>query len=182
MSYLRELIDQWLHPSIEPSRVLNVRIPRSLMQQLHRITQPTETLPEPLALAVVRYASEDSPDIIVVSDIIAFADSAYVEGPAGANFDTRWLLNVVNNLAPLNAGILLVHNHGGRGKPSFSRTDQETNREVIGAIAWGMPTIPYGAMVMSSDNRTAIIAHTLGFKDASVSIGSDRLGRLDCSA
>lgn len=167
---------------ISPPRIPRINIPRSVHQRLMRLTRPTRGRVEPLALAVVRYASEDTQDVVVVVDCVAFADEAYVDGPAGANFDTRWLMGLANSRAASNAGLLLVHSHGGSGKPAFSATDRKTNNEVMATFAVGMATIPYGALLLSSDDCYAVVTIDGTLSSARVVIVPDADGRLDLSA
>ncbi|MHB1550462.1 MAG: hypothetical protein ACYCX6_04615, partial [Vulcanimicrobiaceae bacterium] len=111
----------------EPPRGVRINLPRSLMHALHVATKPTATRHEPLAFLRVRYASEDVRDVAVGIGVIPFADVAYVEGDAGANFDTRWAVAIANAEIRSNTGLLLVHSHGGRCRPAFSPVDRTTN-------------------------------------------------------
>lgn len=167
---------------ISPQRIPRINIPRSIFQRLTGLTRPTRGRVEPLALAVVRYASEDAQDVVVVVDCVAFADEAYFDGPVGANFDTRWLMSMANSRAASNAGFLLVHSHGGSGKPAFSATDRKTNNEVMATFAVGMATIPYGALLLSSDDCYAVVTMDGRLSSARVVIVPDAGGRLDLSA
>ena len=168
--------------NISPPRIPRINIPRFVLQRLMRLTRPTTGRVEPLALAVVRYASEDAQDVVVVVDCIAFADEAYVDGLAGTNFDTRWLMSIANSRAASNSGLLLVHCHDGTGKPAFSAIDRKTNNEGMATLAVGMTTIPYGALVLSSDDYYAIVTMDGGLTPARVMIVPDAGGRLDLSA
>lgn len=188
MNFVRRFIRRALdllfgrREDISPPRIPRINVPRSVLQRLMRLTRPTTRRVEPLALAIVRYASEDAQDVVVVVDCIAFADEAYVDGPAGANFDTRWLMSIANSRAASNAGLLLVHSHGGVGKPAFSATDRKTNNEVMATFAVGMATIPYGALVLSSDDYFAVVTMDGRLTPARVMIVPDAGGRLDLSA
>jgi hypothetical protein len=177
--WLRGASDRFDFP--DTSRV-RIRVPKSLMHALNRATTPTKYNHEPLAFLRVRYASEERNGVIVAIGVVPFAEDAYVEGDAGANFDTAYAVEVANAHIRANAGILLVHQHGCRGKPSFSRTDRETNREVMLQLAIGVPFAPYGAIVLSDDSATAVVACDGRLVDADVTLVPDAPGGMDLSA
>lgn len=189
---IRRLFDafwSWLRGVPAPDRAVlpdvsrvRIRVPKSVMHALKRATTPTKYNHEPLAFLRVRYASEAQNGVIVAIGVVPFAQNAYVEGDAGANFDTAYAVEIANAEIRANAGVILVHQHGGRGKPSFSRTDRETNREVMLQLAIGVPFAPYGAIVLSDDSATAVIARDRRLVDADVTVVPDALGGLDLSA
>ena len=141
-----------------PTAAYRLHVPRSLARRLRQVTRPNEDRGEPLAFLRVRFASEESRTVIVGIDVLPFPDIAYVEGPAGANFATDWAVDIANQQARSNAGLVLVHSHGGRGMPAFSGVDARTNREVMGSLAIGMHTIPYGALVLSDTHACCVLA------------------------
>ena len=143
---------------------------------------PTNSRPEPLAFLRVRYASEAKNGIVVAIGVIPFAPNAYVEGDAGANFDTAYAVEIANAAIRENAGLLLTHQHGGRGTPSFSGVDRQTNRQVMLQLAIGVPYVPYGAIVLSDDAATAVVARDRHLVDADVVVVSDAIGAIDLRA
>ncbi|MFZ1125731.1 MAG: hypothetical protein WAN59_11395 [Candidatus Baltobacteraceae bacterium] len=134
-----------------------LHVPRSVVTTLREITRPTPRCVEPLALLRARYASEGSRNVVVGVGTIPFPETAYVPGPAGANFDTDWLVGIANREIGANVGLLLVHSHGGRGTPGFSSVDRRTNAHVMAPLAIGINTAPYGAMVLSGDGANAVV-------------------------
>lgn len=128
------------------------------MRALRSATTPRRGVPEPLAFLRTRYASEDATDVLVGIGVIPFAQEAYVAGDAGANFDTRWTVGIANAEIRSNIGLLLVHSHGGRGQPAFSRIDKTTNAEVMLPFSIGVSSAPYGALVLSNDDAFAVVA------------------------
>jgi hypothetical protein len=165
-----------------PPPTLRIHMPRSILHAVTGIVTPNRLRPEPLALLRVRYASEERRDVVVVIGTISFPETAYVKGDAGANFDTRWLVHVTNDELQTNAGVLLAHWHGGTGRPSFSSVDRKTNRDVIAHLAIGVAAVPYGAMVLSLDQQTAVLATGGGLIEADVIIVPDIAGRMDLTA
>lgn len=153
-----------------------LHIPRTLIRELREMTQPNGEHGEPLAFLLARFASEDSRGILVGIAALTFADAAYVDGPAGANFDTSWAVQVANEQITSNIGLLLVHSHGGSGIPMFSGIDQQTNRTVMGALAVGIKTVPYGAMVLSDTDARCVIAVSRELKSVAVVVVPDRFG------
>lgn len=175
----------WFGPapvSPVPRSGTRVRLPRSVMHALHRATKPDARCREPLAFLLVRYASEDARDVIVAIGVMRFADRAYVEGDAGANFDTRWCVDVANEHVRSNVGLMLAHCHGGSGRPHFSKTDRETNVHVMAALSIGVDVVPYGSLVLSADNATAVVAAHGRIHEANVVVVPDKIGGLDLSA
>lgn len=164
---------------VAPYRLL---VPRSLMQQLGEVTHPTIRRGEPLAFLRVRFASEDSRTVLVGVGVLSFPDEAYVVGPAGANFSTDWAVDVANEQIGTNVGLFLVHAHGGRGMPGFSGIDQRTNRTFMGALAFGIETAPYGALVLSDTNARCVLAVGRTLVGVKVVIVPDRLGELQVTA
>jgi hypothetical protein len=159
-----------------------LHIPRSLMHALRKRTRATTVRLEPLVLLRVRYASERSTNTMVAVDAISFPDHAYVEGFAGANFDTSWVVERANEAITANAGLLLVHSHGGPGHPQFSLVDTRTNREVMAPLAVGAATVPYGAMVLSDVSAHAVIAVSGALHDVRVIVVADHLGAMELTA
>jgi hypothetical protein len=159
-----------------------LHIPRSLMNELRAMTRPSHEYGEPLAFLLVRFASEDSRTIIVGIAALPFPDQAYVAGPAGANFDTGWAVSVANENIAENTGLLLVHAHGGTGLPMFSSIDQRTNCTVMGALAVGVKTAPYGAMVLSDTDARCVLSVSRILTSATVVIVPDRFGELRITA
>jgi hypothetical protein len=165
-----------------PPAAARLHVPRSLLRQLREITQPNERRPEPLALLRARYASEEARNVVVGIGTIPFPDSAYVKGPAGANFDTDWLVRIANREIAMNVGLLLVHSHGGRGVPRFSGIDRRTNTHVMAPLAIGADIAPYGAMVLSETHATAVVTVINSLSVAEVIAVPDRLGAFEASA
>jgi hypothetical protein len=157
-------------------------VPRSLLQQLREMTRPNARRPEPLALLRARYASEDAGNVIVGIGAIPFPDSAYVTGPAGANFDTDWLVRIANREIAVNIGLLLVHSHGGLGFPRFSGVDRRTNTHVMAPLAIGVEVAPYGALVLSDMHAAAVMTVANSLTVAEVIAVPDRLGAFEASA
>lgn len=163
----------------QPPRYLRLRITRSLLLALHRATLPTATNGEPLAFLCARFASESVTDVIVAVEVLPFTVAAYVDGFAGANFDTDWAIRCSNDSARRNAGIFLAHRHGGIGKPDFSAVDRATNLSVIAPLSYGMPTTPYGALVLSDTDAMLVVAVNGKFVEAQLEIVADALGNFE---
>jgi len=136
-------------------------LPSTLRELRSRLNFSPER-PEPLALLAVRYASEENCNVIVGVRLEAFPDDAYVDGPDGANFSVSWLMEALDRLTEVNAGVLLCHMHGHAGKPRFSATDIRTNEEVMAKQRIFSPLFPYGALVVSNDDATAVVASSDG--------------------
>lgn len=155
-----------------------IHVPRSLMRELREITRSNTMRGEPLAFLIARFASEESSTILVGIGALPFPDSAYVDGPAGANFDTEWAVSIANRQIGSNVGLLLVHSHGGTGLPTFSSIDQQTNRSVMGALAVGVKTAPYGAMVLSDTDARCVLSVSRALTNVRVVIVPDRFGEM----
>ena len=184
MKALLERLPSWLrrsHPTVLPPVGIRVNVPRSIMRRLRLTTQPTVTSREPLAFLLVRYASEDVRDVVVAFGVLPFVDEAYVDGDAGANFDTRWSIDVANKQIRRNAGLLLAHSHGGAGRPAFSRVDQETNVHVMVPLSYGVDVAPYGAIVLSNNDETAVVTVKGRLRRARIVIVADRVGALEAA-
>jgi hypothetical protein len=168
----------------EPAQASTYRlhVPRSLLHQLREVTRPTVRHGEPLAFLRVRFASEDSRTVLVGVGVLAFPDEAYVPGPAGANFSTDWAVEVANEQISANVGLFLVHAHGDNGMPGFSGVDQRTNRTVMGALAFGIETAPYGALLLSDTHARCVLAVGRTLVGVKVVVVPDRLGHLQVSA
>ncbi len=138
-----------------PPTDVRLRVPQSVLYRLRDLTKPKSRV-EPLALLRVRYASEGTRSVLVAVGALSFPDSAYVPGPAGANFDTDWLVSVANREITENIGVMLVHSHGGSGLPKFSSIDDSTNRDVMASLAMGVDVAPYGAVVLSETGAYAV--------------------------
>jgi len=132
-----------------------LHITRATYQELHARVQPRIERGEPLALLLVRFAAE-SRQVLVAVGVIPMPETAYVSGPDGANFDTRAVVELANRHLASNTGILLVHSHGGVGRPDFGDIDRRTNTEIMAKLAIGIDTAPYGAMVLSRDSATIV--------------------------
>lgn len=165
--------------TVLPRAGIRVNVPRSVMHRLRVATRPTATNREPLAFLLVRYASEEVRDVVVAFAVLPFADEAYVDGDAGANFDTRWSMSVANEEIRRNAGVLLAHLHGGTGRPAFSHVDQETNIHVMAPLSYGVEVAPYGAIVLSNDDEMAVVAVKGRLRSARVVVVADRIGHMD---
>ncbi len=159
-----------------------IHVPRSLMHEMRNITRPNEKRGEPLAFLLSRFASEDSRTILVGIEAIPFPDCAYIDGPAGANFDTEWAVKIANEQIGANVGLLLVHSHGGKGMPDFSSVDQQTNRTVMGALAIGIRTAPYGAIVLSDTDARCVLSVARASMIVRVIVVPDRLGEMRVTA
>jgi len=155
-----------------------LHVPCSLIHQLREVTRPTVRRGEPLAFLRVRFASEDSRTVLVGVGVLPFPDEAYVPGPAGANFSTDWAVDVANEQIGVNVGLLLVHAHGGSGMPGFSGVDQRTNRTVMGALAFGIETSPYGALLLSDTHVRCLLAVGRTVMGVKVVVVPDRFGEL----
>jgi len=176
----RESANVTVPPAEEPPYRLHV--PRSLMHALRDMTRPNQEHGEPLAFLLVRFASEDSRTILVGIGALPFPNSAYVDGPAGANFDTDWAVAVANEQIAENTGLLLVHSHYGKGVPGFSGIDQQTNRTVMGALAVGVKTAPYGAMVLSDTDARCVLSVSRALTNVKVVVVPDLIGDLRVTA
>jgi hypothetical protein len=172
----------WRQQPVRPPHGVRINIPRSILQALHRVTTPTAARHEPLAFVRVRFASEDTHEVVVAVGIIPFAEEAYVEGDAGANFETRWVVTIANREVTANTGLLLAHSHGGRERPRFSGVDRETNITVMAPLSIGVPVVPYGALVLSETDAAAVVAQAGRLVDARVVVVPDIPGRMDLSA
>jgi hypothetical protein len=181
IAWLRNLFGFVDQPE-EPSKRPRLRITRSLLHELHRVTMPTASNVEPLAFLRVRFASDDVTDVIVAAEVLPFPSHAYVDGFAGANFDTDWAIRCANGSAGSNAGIFLAHRHGGSGKPAFSTVDRKTNQAVMAPLSYGMPTIPYGAIVLSNTDATMVLAVSGKLIEAQMEVVADALGRFEVTA
>lgn len=185
--FIAAILNWWKRPpaAVKPSKPkpdVRVHIPRSVLHELRRATKPTRERFEPLAFLRVRYASENVKSVLVAVGVIAFPDHAYVEGDAGANFDTGWAVEIANREVISNAGLLLAHRHGGRGKPGFSSIDAQTNRTVMLQLSIGVPFAPYGAVVLSDDAATVVVAEAGRLVEAAAIVVPDALGRMDLTA
>lgn len=153
---------RWLTPpadEIGQEVQLLLRIPGSLRRTLDSMTRPREGRAEPLALLRVRYVAESERNIAVAIGVLPFPNDAYRDTlDAAAAFGTQWLVKMANNELAFNAGIVLVHSHGGAGEPRFSVIDGRTNRDVIARLSIGVETAPYGAMVLSGTSQYAVLA------------------------
>ncbi len=191
MTLLRSLI-AWLFPPVPQTGAKveeraqspgpRLHVPRAVMHALRLATRPTAALPEPLVLLHVRFASEQQLDTIVAVAATPFPAHAYVEGFAGANFDTAWVVDAANAMILKNVGVFLVHAHGGTGAPRFSSVDEQTNRKVMAALAHGITTAPYGAMVLSLTSATAVLARAGALEVMRIVEVPDRLGRVEMTA
>lgn len=152
------------------------------MYELRRATAPTESHAEPLAFLRVRFASEQENGVVIGIGVIPFPHDVYVDGYAGANFDTTWAVETANAQIRMNAGVLLAHQHGGRGKPDFSGIDRETNHDVMLPLATGVPYAPYGAVVLSNDSQKVVIARHRRLVEADLVVVPDALGTMDVTA
>jgi hypothetical protein len=159
-----------------------LHVPRSLFHALRRITASDMRRGEPLAFLRVRFASEESRTVVVGIGVLPFPDQAYVEGHAGANFDTDFTVDVANQQITQNVGLLLVHSHGGKGIPTFSGIDDSTNCDVMGGLAMGIAVVPYGAVVLSETDARCVVAVDGKMVDAKVIAVPDRLGELSVPA
>lgn len=179
----------WLHGERAQDQIelpsvahVRIRIPKSAIHALRHATTPTKQHGEPLAFLRVRYASEAQNGVIVAIGVIPFAQNAYVEGDAGATFDTAYAVEIANAEIGANTGLLLAHQHGGRGKPSFSGIDRQTNRQVMLQLAIGVQYAPYGAIVLNDDSAAAVVARDGCLVDADVVVVPDAVGAMDLSA
>jgi len=159
-----------------------IHVPRSLMHELRKITRPNKKRDEPLAFLLTRFASEDSRTILVGIEALPFPELAYVDGSAGANFDTEWAVKVANEQISANVGLLLVHSHGGHGMPGFSGVDRQTNRTVMGALAAGVKTVPHGAMVLSDTDARCVLSVSRPLTTVDVVVVPDRFGEMRVTA
>jgi hypothetical protein len=138
------------------------------------MTRSQEGRPEPLALLRVRYIGENERNIAVAVGAVPFPESAYRGAhDAVAAFDTQWLVRVANSELAFNAGIVLVHSHGGAGEPHFSAIDARTNRELMARLSIGVDTAPYGAMVLSNTSQHAVLAADGALRAVNVEIVYD---------
>jgi hypothetical protein len=175
IAWLLELFGIGTSPG-QPTRHLRLRITRPLLHALYRATSPTATTGEPLAFLCTRFASEHVTDVIVAVDVLPFPPTAYVNGFAGANFDTDWAIQCANESARSNGGIFLAHQHGWFSKPDFSSVDRHTNMTVMAPLSYGMPTIPYGAIVLSDTDARIVVAVNGSLIEAQLEIVADALG------
>ncbi len=161
----------------EPDRH-RLHIPRSVIHELREVTRPNRHRLEPLAFLRVRFASEDSRTVVVAIGVLPFPDEAYVDGPAGANFSTEWAIDVANEAASGNIGLMLVHSHGGLGMPMFSGVDARTNRSIMAMLAVGVETAPFGAVVLSGTDARCVLAVHGSLTDMKVVVVPDCFGEL----
>lgn len=168
ISLIRRLLGWRLQPPCQPPSGIRINVPHSVIRALRSATTPRRGIREPLAFLRTRYASEDATDVLVGIGVIPFEQDAYVAGDAGANFDTRWAVDVANFEIRSNIGLLLVHAHGGRGQPAFSGVDRTTNVEVMLPLSIGIPSAPYGALVLSDNDAFAVVAVGHRLADARV--------------
>lgn len=159
-----------------------LHVPRALLQTLRRIATPRPGRVEPLAFLRVRFASEESRTVLVGIGVIPFPEEAYVEGHAGANFDSDFAVDVANREIPENVGLLLVHSHGGNGMPRFSGIDNWTNREIMGGLATGIDIAPYGALVLSNTDGHCVVSVAGEMVDVKVVPVPDQLGEFSVTA
>jgi hypothetical protein len=163
-------------------REYRLHLPRSLMYELSEVTRPNFEHPEPLAFLRVRFATEVSKNVLVGIGVSPFPAEAYVDGDVGANFSTDWAVSVANAEMGSNVGLLLVHSHGGPGMPTFSGIDQRTNRSVMAALAIGIQSAPYGALVLSDTRARCVLAVERRLQELQVVVVPDRLGNMRMTA
>lgn len=168
-------------PTAEPDHY-RLHLPRSLLHELREVTRTNRQRPEPLAFLRVRFASEDSRTVVVAVGVLPFPEEAYVDGPAGANFSTEWAFDIANASIPDNVGLMLAHSHGGDGMPMFSGIDARTNRSIMAALAVGVETAPFGAIVLSNTDARCVVAVSGGLSEMKVAVVPDRFGELRVSA
>jgi hypothetical protein len=162
-------LNSWFRSLFAPKRApaadepydtsIRIHLPASLRRRLGDLTRRRPGRIEPLAILRTRYASEDERRVIIGCAAFALPDEAYVRASdAAAAFSTRWLIDRGNLELRTNAGMLLAHAHGGHGDPRFSSIDARTNREVIARLSIGVDIAPYGAIVLSNDGASAVVA------------------------
>ena len=147
----------------------------STLHELRTVVSARPGRIEPLALLWVRYVSEDNRDIVVGVKVEAFADNAYVDGPNGANFDVHWLMGALDVAARSNAGALLCHEHGHRGKPAFSHVDRWTNESIMAKQRHVNEGLPYGALIVSLDDALGVLAGANGLHRVDVRVMSESI-------
>jgi hypothetical protein len=127
------------------------------------LLQPPVVGHERLGIAVSRFASLYNQDTIVITRYLPLPRNAYIEGgDAPVSFDSRWLMRAAEEFALGGAGFFLTHLHDHKGRPWFSPTDMRTNQRVIRPIALVDQALPIGALVLSVDGASALLARSDG--------------------
>jgi hypothetical protein len=81
------------------------------------------------------------------------ADDDYLDKPGYGALMGSTAIRAALQLAltePLS--VFHVHSHGGRGRPSFSRTDEREMRRFVPDFFKVRPGMPHGALVLSNDS------------------------------
>jgi hypothetical protein len=116
---------------------------------------------------------------LLVREVILTEDSDYsYRSSIRAELLPEFVARVTKRAKLANLGLVFVHTHPGQDAPSFSRTDDEGERELAAFMVRRGLSQPHGALVLSEGG---ICARTLGTSEflRVVSVGKNRTIEFD---
>lgn len=96
--------------------------------------------------------------VLLCRDYAPVADEDYLNDlSAGAVIGPDAMRKSLQTAYRTKSAILHVHSHGGRGRPSFSRTDLDSGKDFVPSFFNVVPTMPHGLIVLSDEAATGLL-------------------------
>ncbi len=91
--------------------------------------------------------------VLVVSGYLPVADEDYLDRPGyGALMGPAAIRKALQHTYNNPVSMIHVHEHFGRGRPGFSRTDEREMRQFVPDFFNARASMPHGAMVLNEDS------------------------------
>jgi hypothetical protein len=131
-----------------------IRIPKTIYRRM----KGDLGRPHPYAFERVGYIFIKPTDGIDLEciDYVPVPDEFYVrDNSVGAHVDHRAIMLAMKQADHNNQGVLQVHEHAGKGKPTFSHVDVDSHPVYLRSFQNANPHVTHGFLLLSEDFMVA---------------------------
>ncbi|HTK31247.1 MAG TPA: hypothetical protein VL332_04740 [Candidatus Saccharimonadaceae bacterium] len=134
---------------------VHLKMTRDLLGRVHDdLARPHEFALERVGFLTARPGRlQDGGLVLIAGGYLPVADEDYLDRPGyGALMGSAAIRKALQHTYNNPVGMIHVHEHLGRGRPGFSRTDEREMRKFVPDFFNARADVPHGALVLSEDS------------------------------
>src|SRR5438445_6579425 len=132
---------------------MRMKIAQNLWLQLVRDLHQRQDV-ETAALLFARYVRTDAGDRLVVTDVVAMPEPAYLDrSPDRISIDPVAINRLARPARDAGLSVFATHSHPGAEVAEFSWADDEGDRRFLPSMCSWIPGRPHGSVVVASSGH-----------------------------